>query len=164
MLRCLTVEQPDSTPSRILIVEPDSKIRAMLLRFVVKGFQGAAVQSTSGTLEDALGDGARLKTFDVVLVGCDFSTDGTADNTTLRALRAIAADPNNPAVILLTTKGSEYTAVQAIKSGAFDYIPKGLLGREQVLGAVQRALLARRAPVGSGERSSMPGTWNRFSK
>ena len=60
----------------------------------------------------------------MLLVGCDFSKDGTAENPTLQALRAVAADPGNPAVILLTSKGSEYTAVQAIKSGAFDYVPE----------------------------------------
>jgi eukaryotic-like serine/threonine-protein kinase len=143
------VEQSANNQPRILIVEPDAKVRAMLLRVAVKGFQGAAVQSTSGTLEDALATGARLNSFDVLMVGCDFSADGTADNPTLRALRAISADPNNPAVILLTTKGSEYSAVQAMKAGAFDYIPKGLLGREHVLAALQRALLARKGPVGA---------------
>jgi serine/threonine protein kinase len=143
------VEQPANNAPRILIVEPDAKVRSTLLRFAVKGFEGASVQSTSGTLADVLADHTRLPTFDVLLVGCDFASDGTADNPTLRALRAIAADPNNPAVILLTSKGSEYTAVQAIKSGAYDYIPKALLGREQVLGAVQRALLTRKGPVGN---------------
>jgi serine/threonine protein kinase len=142
------VEQPVNNEPRILIVEPDAKDRSALLRFVVKGFAGSSVQSTSGTLDDVLGEHSRLQTFDVLLVGCDFAKDGTADNPTLRALRAIAADPNNPAVILLTTKGSEYSAVQAIKAGAFDYLPKALLGREQVLGAVQRALLTRKGPVG----------------
>jgi serine/threonine protein kinase len=138
----------DNAP-RILILEPDNKVRSTLLRYAVKGWQGAAVQSTSGTLEDALGDPERLKSFDVLLVGCDFSKDGTAENPTLQALRAVAADPGNPAVILLTTKGSEYTAVQAIKSGAFDYVPKALLGREQVLSAVQRAMLHRKGGVGN---------------
>jgi serine/threonine protein kinase len=142
------VDQPANNEPRILIVEPDSKVRSQLLRFIVKGFEGSSVQSTSGTLDDVLGEHTRLQSFDVLLVGCDFATDGTADNPTLRALRAIAADPNNPAVILLTTKGSEYSAVQAIKAGAFDYIPKALLGREQVLGAVQRALLTRKGPLG----------------
>ena len=99
--------------------------------------------------DDALGDPERLKSFDVLLVGCDFSQDGTAENPTLQALRAVAADPSNPAVILLTTKGSEYTAVQAIKSGAFDYVPKTLLGREQVLSAVQRAMLHRKGLLGT---------------
>ena len=137
----------DNAP-RILILEPDNKVRSTLLRYAIKGWQGAAVQSTSGTLVDALGDLDRLKSFDVLLVGCDFSKDGTAENPTLQALRAVAADPSNPAVILLTTKGSEYTAVQAIKSGAFDYIPKSLLGREQVLSAVQRAMLHRKGTLG----------------
>jgi serine/threonine protein kinase len=138
----------DNAP-RILILEPDSKVRSSLLRYAIKGWQGAAVQSTSGTLTDALGDLERLKTFDVLLVGCDFSNDGTAENATLQAIRAVAAEPRNPAVILLTTKGSEYTAVQAIKSGAFDYIPKTLLGREQVLSAVQRAMLHRKGLLGT---------------
>jgi len=142
------VEASANNEPRILVVEPDAKVRSAVLRYVVKGFEGSSVQSTSGTLDDVLGEHSRLKSFDVLLVGCDFATDGTADNPTLRALRAIAADPSNPAVILLTTKGSEYSAVQAIKAGAFDYIPKALLGREQVLGAVQRALLARKGPVG----------------
>jgi serine/threonine protein kinase len=137
----------DNAP-RILILEPDNKVRSTLLRYAVKGWQGAAVQSTSGTLVDALGDLERLKSFDVLLVGCDFSRDGTAENPTLQALRAVAADPNNPAVVLLTSKGSEYTAVQAIKSGAFDYVPKALLGREQVFRAVQRAMLHRRGLLG----------------
>lgn len=138
------MDTPTSNPPRILILEPDAKVRASVLRFAVKGWQGAAVQSTSGTLEEALGDLERLRGFDVLLAGCDFGRDGTADNPTLRALRAVAADPSNPAVVLLTSKGSEYTAVQAIKSGAFDYVPKELLGREQVLNAIQRALLQRK--------------------
>jgi eukaryotic-like serine/threonine-protein kinase len=137
----------DNAP-RILILEPDIKVRSTLLRYAVKGWQGAAVQSTSGTLMEALDDPERLKSFDVLLVGCDFSKDGTAANPTLQALRALAADPTNPAVILLTQKGSEYTAVQAIKSGAFDYVPKSLLGREQVLSAVQRAMLHRKGLLG----------------
>ncbi|HEX7235587.1 MAG TPA: protein kinase [Gammaproteobacteria bacterium] len=138
----------DNAP-RILILEPDHKVRSSLLRYAIKGWQGAAVQSTSGTLTEALADLERLKSFDVLLVGCDFSADGTAENPTLQALRAVAAEPRNPTVILLTTKGSEYTAVQAIKSGAFDYIPKTLLGREQVLSAVQRAMLYRKGLLGT---------------
>jgi serine/threonine protein kinase len=143
------VEPSRDNAPRILILEPDNKVRSTLLRYAVKGWQGAAVQSTSGTLVDALGDLERLKGFDVLLVGCDFSSDGTAENPTLQALRAVTADPNNPAVILLTEKGSEYTAVQAIKSGAFDYVPKALLGREQVLSAVQRAMLHRKSMLGN---------------
>jgi serine/threonine protein kinase len=155
------VEASSDNAPRILILEPDTKIRSNLLRFAVKGWQGAAVQSTSSGLEEILSDSERLKNFDVLLVGCDFSKDGTADNSTLRALRAIAADPANPAVILLTRKGSEYTAVQSIKSGAFDYIPKDLLGREQVVSAVQRAMLHRKGSIG-GRDSRVSGVVRLF--
>lgn len=136
-------EQDSAFNPRILILESDRYACAALRRYVVKGWRGASVQSMSAPLSSLLGDKDRLKSFDVLLVGCDFSSDGTADNSTLRALRAVAADPNHPPVVLLTEKGSEYTAVQAIKAGAFDYIPKSLLGKEQVVTAVQRALLSR---------------------
>src|SRR3954471_11879905 len=142
------MEPLDGSAPRILILESDAKLRASLLRYAVKGWQDAAVQSMGATLADIVIDSERLRSFDVLLVGCDFSHDGSADSATLRALRAISADPANPAVILLTTKGSEYTAVQAIKSGAFDYIPKALLGREQIVSAVQRAMLHRKGPLG----------------
>ncbi|HVS24238.1 MAG TPA: protein kinase [Gammaproteobacteria bacterium] len=137
------MDPSSDTAPRILILEPDRKIRSALLSLVVGGWRGAAVQSTSSSLEEVLGDAERLRSFDVLLVGCDFAKDGSTENRTLRALRALAADPSNPSVILLTRKGSEYTAVQSIKSGAFDYIPKELLGREQVVGVVRRAMLHR---------------------
>ena len=100
------MEPSSDTAPRILVLERDPKLRSTLLRFAVKGWQGASVQSMTADLEEILGDGERLRSFDVLLVGCDFSNDGSADNSTLRALRAIAADPANPAVILLTRKGS----------------------------------------------------------
>ncbi len=41
-----------------------------------------------------------------------------------------------PPVILLTENGSEFSAVQAILAGAFDYLPKSLFGGEQITAAV----------------------------
>lgn len=154
------MEPFNNTAPRILILENDARLRSTLLRYAAKGWQDTAVQAMPAGLEDMIADTERLRSFDVLLAGCDFSQDGTADNPTLRALRAIAADPSNPAVILLTNKGSEYTAVQAIKSGAFDYIPKDLLGREQILSSVQRAMLQRKGPMGS--RDNVTGVLRLF--
>ena len=92
---------------RILILEQDATLRSTLPRYAVKGWQGTAVQSMGAALSDVVSDSERLRNFDVLLVGCNFATDGSADSATLRALRAISADPANPAVILLTTKGSD---------------------------------------------------------
>ena len=140
------VEAGNSINPRVLILESDRGTRAALRRYVVKTWHGASVQSVSATLASVVGNSEKLKSFDAIVVGCDFSTDGTAHAPTLRALRAITADPNNPPVILLTESGSEYTAVQAMKAGAFDYIAKNLLGRTQLVNAVQKALLSRNPP------------------
>lgn len=134
---------------RILILESDEQTRALLRRFAVKGWRGASVQTISLTLDEAVADMDHLRGFDVLLVGCSFAKDGTAENPCLRALRAISSDPGNPAVILLTDGGGEYTAVQSIKAGAFDYIPKHLMGRDQIVNAVQSAMLDK-APMRSG--------------
>ena len=145
----VTVEPSANITPRILILESDEQTRALLRRFAVKGWRGASVQTNSLTLDEALADMDHLRGFDVLLVGCSFSKDGTADNPCLRALRALASDPSNPAAILLTEGGGEYTAVQSIKAGAFDYIPKHLMGRDQIINSVQRAMLEK-APMRGG--------------
>ena len=61
------MEPSSDTAPRILILEPDQKIRSALLRYAVKGWQGAAVQSMGSSLEEVLGDGERLRSFDVLL-------------------------------------------------------------------------------------------------
>lgn len=126
-----------------MILEADRKFVAQLQSFAVKGWSGASVQSIASALEDVALDSERFRSFDVVIAGCDFSKDGSSNSASLRALRALTADPAIPPIILLTESGSEFSAVQAIKAGAFDYLPKSLFSREQVTAAVQRALVAR---------------------
>ena len=141
------MDHGESINPRILILESDRHVCAAVRRYVVKTWHGASVQSMSASLESIVGNSERLRAVDAIIVGCNFADDGTADSPTLRAVRAIAADPSNPPVLLLTERGSEYTAVQSIKAGAFDYIPKNLLGREQLVSALTRALLNRAMPL-----------------
>jgi len=128
---------------RILILEADSESRSALRDLVVKGLRDASVQANNLTLADAVSDADRIKSFDILLVGCDFGPDGTAKDPTFQALRSLSIDPESPAVVLLPEGGSEYTAVQAIKAGAYEYVPKKLMGRDQVINSIQRALLER---------------------
>ena len=141
---------PTNNAPRILILEADRKIGARLLRFAIKGWKGSSVQSIAASLENVALDSERFRSFDVVLAGCDFSRDGSAQSPALKALRALTADPDMPPIILLTESGSEYSAAQAIKAGAFDYLPKKLFSREQVVAAVNRALAAR-TPFAGGD-------------
>jgi serine/threonine protein kinase len=143
------VSKTKQNSPRILILEADRKFTAQLQRFAVKGWSGASVQSIASALEDVALDSERFRSFDVVIAGCDFRKDGSSNSPPLRALRALTADPGIPPIILLTESGSEFSAVQAIKAGAFDYLPKALFSREQVTAAVQRALVSRN-PFHSG--------------
>ncbi len=142
----------DSTPitARILILEPDPDSRSRLRDLVVKVLPGTSVQASNLALEDAVSDATQLKGFDVLLVGCDFATDGSAENATLIAVRTLSTDPDGPAVVLLPEGGSEYTAAQAIKAGAFEYIPKHSMGREQIVTAVHKATFERQPAGGPG--------------
>jgi len=144
------VSEPSNNAPRILILEADRKIGARLLRFAIKGWKGSSVQSIAASLENVALDSDRFRSFDVVLAGCDFRRDGSAQSPALKALRALTADPDMPPIILLTESGSEYSAAQAIKAGAFDYLPKKLFSREQVVAAVNRALAAR-TPFAGGD-------------
>jgi hypothetical protein len=45
------VEPSSDTAPRILILERDQKLRSTLLRFAVKGWHGASVQSMTSDLE-----------------------------------------------------------------------------------------------------------------
>jgi len=146
------VSDPNKNSPRILILETERKIAAQLQQFAVKGWSGASVQSIASALEEVALDSERLRSFDVVIAGCDFRKDGSSNSPPLRALRALTADPAMPPIILLTESGSEFSAVQAIKSGAFDYLPKTLFSREQVVASVQRALASRR-PLLPGSRT-----------
>jgi serine/threonine protein kinase len=128
---------------RILIVESDRKVAGQLAQFVVRGWPAASVQSIKSVLERAAAGHERIRAFDVVLAGCDFGEDGSSDNPTLRTLRELSTDPEMPPVILLTQRGSEFIAAQAIRAGAFDYLPKSLFGSEQVTSAIRHALASR---------------------
>ncbi|MFO0659710.1 MAG: sigma-54 dependent transcriptional regulator [Polyangiaceae bacterium] len=61
----------------------------------------------------------------------------------LGVLRAARASKSIPEVILLTAVGSVESAVEAIKSGAFDYIQKPLESPEALRAHVERALARR---------------------
>lgn len=141
---------------RILIIESDRKVAGQLLQFIVRGWPAASVQSIKSVLERAVSDYERMRSFDVVLAGCDFGSDGSTDNPTLCALREISTDPEMPPVVLLTENGSEFSAVQAIMAGAYDYLPKSLFGSEQIRSAVRRALMSKQPFRAGSTNRSLP--------
>jgi two-component system response regulator AtoC len=118
--------------ARVLLVDDEPSVRAALKELVEnRGWEPLLARSGSEAL--ALVDRA-----DAVVT--DFSMPGMDGMELLRALHE--RDESLP-VILLTAHGSERLAVRAMKSGAYEYVPKPFDVDEMAL-ALERALEARR--------------------
>jgi two-component system response regulator AtoC len=117
--------------ARVLLVDDEPSVRAALKELVEnRGWEPLLARSGNEAL--ALVDRA-----DAVVT--DFSMPGMDGMELLRALRE--RDESLP-VILLTAHGSERLAVRAMKSGAYEYVPKPFDVDEMAL-ALERALEAR---------------------
>jgi two-component system response regulator AtoC len=117
--------------ARVLVCDDESAVR-----FTVQDALESAGYETvaAGDVEEAL---ARLDGCDVVIT--DLAMPGRDGLALLAEVRA--RDPELP-VILLTARGSERVAVQAMKLGAWDYLPKPF-ALDELRAAVSRAAEAR---------------------
>lgn len=115
---------------RILVVDDDVDICMLLSSFLgKKGFEVSKAHSSKGMLNLM-----NEKKFDVVL--CDFrlgDTDG------LEAIAEIHKIDASVPVIIITGYSDIKTAVNVIKSGAFDYVAKPLIP-DEILHTINRAL------------------------
>ena len=102
-------------PGRVLVVD-DEKAMVLALRGLLtkEGYQ----VETAGSGEEALG---RIETGGFHVVITDLSMKQVSGMNVLERTRAV--DPDT-AVIMITAYGSEKVAVQAMKLGAADYLPK----------------------------------------
>jgi diguanylate cyclase (GGDEF)-like protein len=113
-----SVENAEGTsPSRILVVDDEPDLRETITAILVH--EGYAVETASDG-EEALGL-VQTSSYDLVLSDLDMpKLDGIELLTQMKDL------PHCPEVIIITGHASIESAVQAIKLGAADYIPKPL--------------------------------------
>jgi two-component system response regulator HydG len=118
------------TPPRVLIVDNDPEMLAMLRRLLE--VEGLAVAAATGGREAVSAiEGAR---YDVVLT--DLIMDDVGGLEVLAAAQRRAPDTR---VLLMTAFGSLETAIEAMRQGAYDYLTKPFKLAE-VTHAVRRAL------------------------
>jgi DNA-binding NtrC family response regulator len=98
---------------RLLIVDDEPAARYALTRV----FQSAFEVFEAGSV----GEARRKLNERPEVILLDYSLPGE-DGMAL--LREVGADPDAPAVIMLTAHGSERLAVEAMKAGAYDYLAK----------------------------------------
>ncbi len=124
-------------PLSLLLVDDDEVDRAAVRRALGRGGVEAKVTEASDfvSAESAL---LGSKEFDVVLL--DFGLPGGDGLELLREAREGGVDTP---VIVLTGQGDEALAVQLMKAGAADYLPKNLLTPARLAQSLRQALRLR---------------------
>jgi putative two-component system response regulator len=123
-------------PVRVLVVDDNPEdvaiVRRLLTQYQRMDFQVLSAHSASQGLERLSNEGA-----DLILL--DYSMPGENGVSFLRRLELTV---EHPPVILLTGRGDERVAVEAIRSGACDYLAKDAASPSSLGDALQRALEA----------------------
>ncbi len=108
---------------RILVVDDEESIRRVLS--VILSKENFLVDVASGGVEAI--KKASYNTYDLVI--CDIRMSEMDGFKVLNELKKL---PNAPTVILMTAFGSLETAIEAIRSGAYDYFSKPINAKEML--------------------------------
>ena len=98
----------------ILIVDDDATARYGMRRALEDRYKVREAESAAQARPIVAAENPDLLLLDIEMPG----------ETGLDYLRELKAAASSPAVIMITAYGSEKVAVEAMKSGAYDYLPK----------------------------------------
>ena len=139
-----------SNPLRVLIVDDDALDRRAARRaLLASDLEAEIVEAERGA--EAL---ARLEAevFDAVLLDLQFP-----DGDGLEILNEVQARGIAAPVIMLTGRGDEMVAVEMMKAGAADYLPKARLTPESLARALRNSVRVHRAEAEAAEAESERG-------
>lgn len=122
------------------IIDDSEDFRLLVSQYIAVEWPSAEITEWDPVTQGEIDDNYDLGKFDVLLL--DYVL-GTADG--LEWLKRLKRRADCPPVIFLTGAGSESVAVQALKSGAFDYLRKHDLSKARLVEAVRAAMDERKA-------------------
>ncbi len=132
-------------PLRILIIDDHAEYRELLAHHVTTQWSDAVIIHHDPAERGRFDRNFKGKGVDVVLLDYNLGPKFDKRNENgLAWLRDFKARPGFPPVIFLTGEGDELLAVQAIKAGAADYIPKAKLTHKFLVTAIKEAVRSRR--------------------
>ncbi len=128
-------------PLKVLIVDPNPKFRELLAHHVTAEWSdGIVIQhdpNVHGNFPSHFSGGGS----DVVLLSQDLGKAiGESGESGLDWLKVFKRRPGFPPVVFLADAGDELLAVQVIKSGAEDYIPKKSLSHSFLVNSIKEAV------------------------
>ncbi len=150
------------TPLHILLVDPCKQDRESCRRLIASRFEQDHAIVEAGSSEEALAQIEADEPHCVVLDHRLPELDGLAFLLALRAAHGENAVP----VVMLTGNGSEQVAVEAMKCGAQDYLPKATLCAESLHRAIcgaMKQVAAQQKLRRSASTDDLTGTCNRRS-
>jgi len=105
---------------RILIVDDNEDLLSAARIFLKRHFAQIDVEKNPESLPDLI----QNERYDVILLDMNFTKDVSSGKEGFHWLEKILAIDPSSVVVLITAYGDEQTAVQAIKSGATDFVLK----------------------------------------
>ena len=130
----------------LVVVGGDTKRLQWLTHHVTSHWPAAQVTTLRAGESATLSRLISERTPDAVIFTADFANEALAGTVITSMTQLIKMQPTLYC-ILLAANGNEMTAVQALKSGAKDYLPLARITRDQLLTAVGEASARRRAIV-----------------
>ena len=144
---------------RITIASPDASYGAWLQQYIGTLRPYAEIATTTLT-ELASGSNAPDgHSCDVILLHGSFAdTAAAAGNEALEWLRRERRSANAPAVVAVAEQGNELAAVEAMRLGASDYLPRALITPDRLSVALRRAMQDREQRVARTPFAAMVDT------
>jgi serine/threonine protein kinase len=138
---------------RILLVIEERELRDWLRHHLDILWPDATVEDTLPVqFEGALRDMA-LREIDLIVLSAVCGDGRTDPDTSLDLLRAAHAARNCPPIVLIAQGGNELSAVEAMRIGAADYLPRTLLNAQRLANALRGALRTQRRAVAAPVRA-----------
>ena len=126
--------EPISNPPTVLIIDDSEDLRLLVRHYIMVEWPDAKIEDWDPIAQGKPGPDFPWRSYDAVLL--DYML-GTEDG--LIWLKEFKRHPNCPPIIVMTGQGSEDVAVQALKSGAHDYLRKHDLSQGRLVGSLRDA-------------------------
>lgn len=129
---------------RVLIVEAERELRMWLRHHVeILWPDGSVLEMEPGELEKACARQGGTRNWDLILLGLNCGDPPELHSAGLTPLRRLLNIDEVPPVVVIASGGNEMTAVQAMRLGAADYLPRRLLNAQRLATALRQALRQR---------------------
>ncbi len=140
---------------RVLVVDAERELRVWLRHHIeILWPDGTVVEMAPQQLQVASAPQTSTQSIDLVLLGAQCEESPELASRGLEALRDLLAREEVPPVVLIATGGNELSAVEAMRLGVADYLPRRLLNAQRLASSVRRALRPRsRMPSAPRARS-----------